>query len=89
MLGFFSFFLIKAGFFFKKVSSSDFIAALLKQYSKNKKGNLFKFLGFQTSSLFIALKNTLFSPPLKTVVYASLTKYRCKVTKFHITNKFK
>lgn len=79
-------------FFFlkKKVSSSDFIAALLKQYTKNKKRQSIQISGFfQTSGLFIFLKNTLFSPPMKTVVYFLLTKYRCKVTEFHITNKFK
>lgn len=74
----------------KKVSSSDFIAALLKQYTKNKKRESIQISGFfQTSGLFIVLKNTLFSPPMKTAVYSLLTKYRCKVTEFHITNKFK
>lgn len=89
--GFFPFF-IKAVFFFlkKKVSSSDFIAALLKQYTKNKKRQSIQISGFfQTSGLFIFLKNTLFSPPMKTAVYFLLTKYRCKVTEFRITNKFK
>lgn len=81
------FFLI---FLKKKVSSSDFIAALLKQYTKNKKRESIQISGFfQTSGLFIVLKNTLFSPPMKTAVYSLLTKYRCKVTEFHITNKFK
>lgn len=93
-IGFFPLFIKAVLFFFfflkKKVSSSDFIAALLKQYTKNKKRESIQISGFfQTSGLFIVLKNTLFSPPMKTAVYSLLTKYRCKVTEFHITNKFK